>query len=195
MKIEAIAASTANYSMGRQGYKPIAIVHHEMQGTMEGTISAFRNPEHQASAHYGVGAYGRIVQFVAVVNEAYSNGNIRLPNLAAVPWIGKAGINPNLLTISIEWEGAHKGSWTQTGFKGEKLETLTNITTWWTPTEPQYQAALELCRYLIPAYGIAVDRAHICRHSDFDSVAKGWCPGNLFPMARLLRDLGDKERL
>jgi N-acetylmuramoyl-L-alanine amidase len=66
------------------------------------------------------------------------------------------------------------------------------VFTWWKPTEVQYQAGLWLHRQLIARHGVALERAHITRHSDFDHVNKWFCPGQGFPMPRLLHDLGVK---
>ena len=37
-----------------------------------------------------------------------------------------------------------------------------------------------------------MDRAHIGRHSDLDGIAKWFCPGDGFLLARLLAHLGAK---
>ena len=55
---------TINFTKGRSGQKPRAIVLHLMGGTLKGTDSWFRNPVAQASTHYGVGKKGEIYQWV-----------------------------------------------------------------------------------------------------------------------------------
>lgn len=190
MTPEWIPATAANWTAGRAGQTIRALVNHEMQGTLAGTIAAFRDPRHAASAHYGIGADGRVVQFVADADMAWANGPIRAPNLAAVPWIARCvreGINPNALTLALEWEGAHAGRWVASRLPGY---TTLRVTRWWVPTDVQYAAGVALMRALVARHAIPVDRAHICRHSDFDSVTKGFCPGRGFPMARLIADLG-----
>ncbi len=189
-----IGASAGNYTVGRRGQKPIAVVNHEMQGTLSGTVDAFWNDAHQASAHYGVSKDGKIVQFVKEEDMAWANGPIRNPNLAAVPWIADvdhAGGNPNRLTISIEWEGAHEGTWGQVAWGGETFGVLQpgSVQQWWAPTDAQYAAGLELIRDICARWQIPFDRAHICRHSDFDAVTKWFCPGQGFPMQRILDEL------
>ncbi|SRR6266702_1521459 len=66
------------------------VVLHIMEGILDGTDSWFRNPQAQASAHFGVGKDGRIYQWVDTADKA---------------WAQAAG-NPR--NISIENEG-HAG--------------------------------------------------------------------------------------
>lgn len=58
MNIEYIESK--NY-FSRDNYKPEFVVIHIMQGTMEGTISWFKNPTSEVSAHYLIGKDGRVV--------------------------------------------------------------------------------------------------------------------------------------
>jgi hypothetical protein len=111
-----------------------------------------------------------------------------------VPWIAEAarnGTNPNTLTISIEWEGSQDGQWTKVSWGGQNYDVLAqgSVTRWFVPTDAQYQAGLALIRAIAGRWNISFDRAHICRHSDVDSVTKWFCPGQGFPLQRLLDDL------
>ncbi len=189
---------SVNFDAERNGHQPIAIVNHVMIGTMEGTADAFSQAGTRASAHYGVGTQGRIVQFVNEHDTAWANGRLYDPNVGGLPWlvgVRDHGGDPNNYTISIEWEGTHKGTWID--WQGEHNATLQHgsVSQWWVPGEAQYQAGLALIRDLCARYNIALDgdqatlRAHICRHSDFDNGKKWFCPGEGFPMARLLNDL------
>jgi N-acetyl-anhydromuramyl-L-alanine amidase AmpD len=192
-EIERIPAHPENYGRGRDGQHANSIVNHIAEGSMAGIIQHFltARPENPTSAHFAVGKDGRIVQFVPLSDTAYSNGRLAAPNYAAVPWLRDAPwprpITANSFTVSIEWEGAHIWS---SGIGSTVLR-------WWKPTEPQYQAGLWLHRHIIAECGIAVDRAHITRHSDFNSSdgpsGRRWCPGFGFDLARLLGDLGDPE--
>jgi excisionase family DNA binding protein len=201
--IEFVGAHPNNFTAGRKGRRPIAISNHEMQGTLAGTIPWFNNAAAVVSSNYGIGKNGRIVQFVRDEDTAYANGPVRSPNLAAAPWIADAHArrqDMNSLTISIEWEGLHKGgrSGSVAWFDPDKGKTVQvpvdlmkgSVREFWVPTEAQYQAGLRLIRFLAAKHGIPLDRAHIVRHSDFDSVHKWFCPGDGFPMARLITDLG-----
>ncbi|HEX7269050.1 MAG TPA: peptidoglycan recognition family protein [Streptosporangiaceae bacterium] len=58
-----------NYNQG--GIAPRILIVHIMQGTLAGTDSWFRNPDAQASAHFGVGKTGTIYQWVDTGNRAW----------------------------------------------------------------------------------------------------------------------------
>ena len=174
----------------------ISIINHVMLGTLDGTSQFFRqnNLANPVSSNYGIGKDGRIVQYVRDEDTAFANGNLRNPRTGNLPWLTK-GINPNTQTISIEWEGTHQGGHPgKANFDGNSLDVdLVNdgsVTHFWVPTEAQYQAGLSLIRFLCAKHSIPTDRAHIGRHSDIDSVRKWFCPGEGFPLQRLLNDLG-----
>ncbi|MDQ2805690.1 MAG: N-acetylmuramoyl-L-alanine amidase [Chloroflexota bacterium] len=209
--LEFMPADPSNFAPGRGGQPIVAITNHVMIGELAGTIDWFgsparpndkKNPKPAVSSNYGIGRDGRVVQFVRDRDTAYANGPIRNPNTAVIPWIADAqahNINPNSLTISIEWAGFHKGGssgsvdWLnpKTGHT-EKVPVdfmKGTITQFWQPSEVQYQAGLALIRNLCAIHNIPLDRAHIARHSDVDSVHKWFCPGEGFPLQRLLDDL------
>lgn len=72
---EWISASSSNYTSGRgMGIRYVVI--HDMEGTLNGAVSVFRNPGRQASAHYLVRARdGHIVQMVREADTAWHAGN------------------------------------------------------------------------------------------------------------------------
>ncbi|EHQ89276.1 N-acetylmuramoyl-L-alanine amidase [Desulfosporosinus youngiae] len=151
-----------NFSSPR-GYKIIAIVNHIMEGTLAGTDAWFANPASKVSSHFGVGKNGEIHQYVDLKNHAWANGAVNKPDWPLlIP-----GANPNYYTISIEHEGQ----------SGDVMP------------EVQYQATLALHRWLIETMGIPVTRDTIIGHYRIDSVNKSRCPGNGFPLDRLLKDL------
>ena len=195
MNIEPHYIST-NYDPGPPNRAVLAIVNHEMQGTMAGTLEAFNRPGFKASAHYAVGKAGRVVQFRPDRDVCYSQGNLRDPDMS-IPLIAgwvRSHINPNTACVSIEWEGAHTGGrWGSVLWHGMQipgfLKPPAPPPVWWEPTEAQYQAGLELIRQLCQVHTIRPDANHILLHSQFDSVGKWWCPGQRFPLRRLLGDL------
>lgn len=72
---EWISASSSNYTSGR-GMGVRFVVIHDMEGTVPGAISVFRNPGRGASAHYLVRARdGHIVQMVREGDTAWHAGN------------------------------------------------------------------------------------------------------------------------
>lgn len=158
-----------NFVAGRSGFRPVAIVDHIMEGTLAGSDSWFRNPAAQVSAHFGIGRDGTIHQYVRGEDTAWANGRLNQPD-TAIDWIADAvrrGINPNVLTVSIEHEGK----------SGDAVP------------ERQYQASLALHRYLLDEYAIAADAHHIIGHNRIDAVDRARCPGAGFPWVRLFRDL------
>ena len=90
-----------NFTKGRNGYRPIAIVMHIAEGTMPGAHAWFNNPSSKASSHYMIGKTGVIWQFVEESDTAWCNGAINKPTWKLL----KPNVNPNLYTISIEHEG------------------------------------------------------------------------------------------
>lgn len=55
------------------------IILHIMEGTLDGSDSWFRNPQAQASAHFGIGKDGRVFQWVDTADKAWAQaqGNPR----------------------------------------------------------------------------------------------------------------------
>ena len=197
--IEFVGCHATNFEHGRRGQQPTAILNHVMLGTLAGTIRWF-NQQHPAgaasSSNYGIGTDGRVVCFVRDGDTAYANGPLRDPNLSVMPWLGTlpAGDTPNHRCISLEWEGTHVGGQAGTvRYQGQPLAVdllKGTVQRFWVPSEVQYQAGLTLIRQLCNQHQIPLDRAHIGRHSDADSVRKWFCPGEGFPLKRLLHDLG-----
>jgi len=148
---------------GRNGEKPIAIVLHIMEGTLEGSASWFNDPQSGASSHYGIGKDGRIWQFVDETNAAWTNGQVNFPSWKLL----KPNINPNLYTISIEHEG----------FPGEP----------W--TEAMFQADVWLIHQILQRWQIPADRDHLIGHYEIDSINRPYCPGSGCPWDRLLAEL------
>jgi len=114
MNIEYIESK--NY-FSRDGYKPEFIVIHIMQGTMAGTISWFKNPASEVSAHYLVGKDGRVVQMIKDTDAAWHAGRINNPSEKAkrVLKTNLLGgyVNPNKYSLGIECEGKTGDVWTE----------------------------------------------------------------------------------
>lgn len=158
---------TANFSAGRRGRKPIAIVNHITAGLLPGALSWLQNPASRVSTHFLISRQGRIFQLVKEEDTAWANGIVNQPN-----WVLYDGSNPNFYTLSIEHEA----------LAGDSL------------SEEQYQASLCLHRLLVSRFHIAVDEEHIIGHYRIDSINRSNCPGSRFPWKRLFSDLkGEKE--
>jgi N-acetylmuramoyl-L-alanine amidase len=154
-----------NFTKGRAGWKPIAIVIHLMDGTLAGTDSWFRNPRAQASTHYGVGNDGTVYQWVEESDTAWGNGRVQSPTWKLI----ESGVNPNLTTISIEHEGVSGHVW----------------------TPAQYAADVELVKAIAARHGIPLDADHIIVHSEIFA-GKPNCAGKGFDKAKLLAMLKPK---
>lgn len=153
-----------NFSKGRAGYKPEAIVIHVMVGTLPGTDSWFANPASKVSAHYGIGKAGQIHQYVDESNTAWHAGRILNPTWKEMMRTSTGGyVNPNSYTLGIEHEGDGKEQW----------------------TEAMYQASASLIATLCSRYQIPVDRAHIVGHREI--FAGKTCPGTGVDLDRLIK--------
>jgi N-acetyl-anhydromuramyl-L-alanine amidase AmpD len=148
---------------GRNGYKPIAIVYHIMEGTLSGTASWFKNPDSRVSAHFGIGKSGATHQYVNEEDTAWANGGVKQPSWELLI----EGVNPNLYTLSIEHEG----------YSGEPF------------TEEMYNSTLALTKYLVGKWEIPLEYNRLIGH-DLITINKARCPGPSFPWSRLYTDLG-----
>jgi len=160
-----------NYWVGRNTQKAVAICDHIMQASEESADGWFKNVASEVSAHFGVARDGRIYQWVRTENTAWANGILQDPNMA-IDWLNHCvsyGINPNLVTISIEHEG----------YSGKPF------------TEIQYLATLWLHRYLCNTYDIKPTSNNIVGHNQITAKDRANCPGKAFPWTRLLGDLSD----
>lgn len=139
---------STNFTQGRGGYKPEAIVIHVMDGTLKGTDAWFNNKGSGVSAHYGIGKNGEVHQYVRDEDMAWHAGAVVRPT-----WSLIKSANPNLYTIGIEHEGTATSAW----------------------TEAQKAASAKLIRELCVKYGIPMDRAHIIGHYEIRA-SKPNCP-------------------
>lgn len=153
---------TPNYTPGRSGRVPQAIVNHITAGLYPGTLTWMQNPAAKASAHYLILQNGRILQLVKDEDTAWANGIVNRPN-----WSLYDGTNPNRYTLSIEHENLSGGSL----------------------TEAQYQASLWLHKRLIERWKIPITRDNIIGHNRIDSINRPNDPGPYFPWDRLFADL------
>jgi len=154
-------------TMGRGSHRVLALVDHIMAGTLAGTDAWFNNRDSGASAHFGVGRYGQIHQYVDIENAAWHAGTVKNPSWPLlIP-----DVNPNLYTIGIEHEGQ----------SGDVL------------SEAQYQATLALHRWLIGQFTLIPGPDTIIGHYRIDGINKARCPGPGFPWKRLLADLAKEE--
>ncbi|MFA9381471.1 MAG: RICIN domain-containing protein, partial [Acetanaerobacterium sp.] len=173
---------TENCYPDRNGFKPLAWVCHIADGTLNGTIAWFHNPDSEVSSNYVIGRDGRIVEMVPVNKAAWANGTKE--DSSSNAWWGnstselvhKNKSNANYYTISIEFEGY----WNVT--KGA-------IST------AQRKAAVWLMKYVRSVYRVDIpfDRDHILGHYQINPITRPNCPGELFPFDQLIEELGGNE--
>lgn len=144
-----IQKQTPNFTEGRSGYKPEAIIIHIMDGTLAGTDSWFKSSKSQVSSHYGIGRTGEIHQYVKEEDKAWHSGKVVSPNWS----LFKNGVNPNLYTVGIEHEGYANTVWT---------------------AEQKTSSAL-LIKEICKRWNIPIDRDHIIGHYQING-SKPDCP-------------------
>lgn len=153
MNVAPRGAAKGNFAVGRKGHRIEAIVIHLMAGSMEGTLSWFRNPASKVSAHYGVSRKGEVVRYVNDEDTAYHAGTVDHPTAELV--LAKPGVSPNLWSIGIEHEGTADQE----------------------PTAAQMVASAELVASLCARYSIPIDAKHIIPHRAIR--ASKTCPGKI----------------
>src|SRR3990167_4278158 len=144
---------TWNYKKGRNGYNPEMAVIHIAEGSRQSVIQEFTNPVTQKSTHFLVCEGGEVIQFVQIYDTAWGNGIPQNP----VSWEVKrrSGINPNLYTVSIEFEG----------FATSDIKDI------------QYQKGAELLQFLNKELGIQLTRELVIGHREIR--ADKTCPGKI----------------
>jgi N-acetyl-anhydromuramyl-L-alanine amidase AmpD len=166
----AVWIGSSNFSAGRRGWRPEAIVIHVMDGSLSGTDSWFNNPASAVSAHYGIGKDGEIHQYVKESDTAYHAGTVVNPTWIRIRKDARGRyINPNYYTIGIEHAG-----W------GE------NVEPW---AAQQREASLGLVRIIAERWAIPLDSDHIIPHREIRS-SKPNCPGKGLDFSAYLADLG-----
>lgn len=148
-----VGARAGNFTVGRRGFVPEAIVIHVMAGTMQSTRNWFNDPTSTVSAHYGVARDGTIEQYVHENDTAHHAGIIDRPTWPLL----KRGVNPNYYTIGIEHEGT-----------GEERN--------W--PDAQLAASRALALMIARRWNIPLDADHVVRHHEIR--AGKTCPGEHF---------------
>lgn len=158
MVSEWIGCPSANFHVGRHGYRPEAIVVHIMDGTFAAGESVFLDASTQKSAHYGIDKTGVVHQYVDENDTAFHAGIVVNPAWSLL----KAGVNPNFYTVGIEHAGLPGDVW---------------------PDE-QLDASAELILQVGARWGIPLDTDHVIRHHQIR--ASKTCPGNWLEIETLL---------
>jgi peptidoglycan hydrolase-like protein with peptidoglycan-binding domain len=153
-----IGCLASNFSPGRSGFKPEAIVIHRSGGSLDDIDARFSQTRSFNSAHYAVGTEGEVHQYVEETDTAFHAGVVVNPAWRLL----KAGSNPNFITIAIE----------HAGVAGDPV------------TELQYAATAALIAEILRTYQIFADADHVVLHSEIR--AGRLCPGDGFDRGSLL---------
>lgn len=148
--ITALDHPSPNFTKGRNGRVPTAIVLHVMAGSIAAADSWFADPYSNVSAHYGIAKDGTVHHYVHESDMAWHAGQ---PNQSSWDLL-VPGVNPNLYTIGIEHEGGPADIW----------------------PDAQKQASAELVAAVAARWNISIDREHIIGHYQIDGVNRPNCP-------------------
>jgi N-acetylmuramoyl-L-alanine amidase len=156
-----------HFNTGRKGYKPIAIVIHMMEGTMDGTDSWFQDLRAvpPVSAHYGIGKTGELHQYVCQEDTAWHAGIVTSPSWKLIKIFDankQTYIDPNLYTFGIEHEGFEETDW----------------------TDATYQTSSQVIAGLAKKWNIPLDRDHVIGHHEIYS--QKTCPGKKVDLDKLV---------
>lgn len=154
---------------GREGQKPHWLILHGTAGgsTAEAIAAWFQNPDAQAAANYVIGRDGTVIQCVRESDASWANGIISGPSGVSGDGMHHdswwdSGINPNLLTISIE-------------HVKPSLDNSDAI------TEPQRASSFALIKHICQRNNIPMRQADasggITGHFSIDPVSRSRCPG------------------
>ena len=157
--------NSPNQTAGRDGYKIKGIVFHiTADDNLWNVINWLCNPSAKASAHYVIDKNGDIYELVKPENQAWHAGIVNKPSAQIYKDMGNA--NPNRYTIGIEVLTAKSA-----------------------PTEAQYNATLELTKYLCKTYNIPMERYNLIGHYQTDSVNRPFDPIVSYSVDSLIIDL------
>src|SRR5438093_7487394 len=145
-----VPASSANFTVGRAGYRIAGVIIHTIVGSLASCDATFRNPARGASAHYGVACDGSVVhQYVPEGSIAWHCGRF-------YPDAGNPLANAN--TVGIE----HCDNGQPNAPR----------------SDAEYACSAQLVREVCARYGIPIDRTHIRKHTEV-SVLYTACPDTL----------------
>jgi len=148
---------------GRYLGAPAVIVLHIQEGSTIGSLEHFVHGRYadgsrvQASCTVTVQRDGSILRVIPEEHGPWTNGAVRTPSARGRAVVARGG-NPNIWTLSLEMEGRHNRA----------------------ITEAQLIAAEWWVRDAAARHAIPLDRNHILRHADIDSVQRAHCPGLYF---------------
>lgn len=150
-----------NYGYGEAKPHWRAVTWHISEGTLDGTLSWLTSRASEASAHLVIARDGTIYRLVPFSEAAWAQGNVCMPDRRnpVIDQTVRAGINPNLVSYSIECVG------------------MSGHGTPGSLTAPQEDALVRATAYFCVRSGLSSDRTHILGHYQWDSCTRQNCPG------------------
>lgn len=156
------------------------VIHYTAGPTADGAIRWFQDPQAKASAHVVIDTNGDATQMVAFTQVAWHAGQSE--------WLGLSGLNRHAIGIELancgrlNRRGNDWVSWSGTVVPGDEVIEAQHkhggpVSGWQVYPKLQIDAALEIGRALVDAYGLADTIGH-------DDIAPGRKsdPGPAFPM-------------
>ena len=166
----------------RNGNRPDMLVCHITEGSFGGTVDWISNASSQVSYHFVVARDGRITQAVPIEQMAWANGTSvtagdrRHNQNSTLAVVRERGINANLYTISIGFEGIHR----ETNGRLEQAQLDAGV---WLIRHIQNEVR-RLFNITIPSA-----RTHIVGHFEVTPLTRPNCPGSEFPFDEIIRRL------
>jgi N-acetyl-anhydromuramyl-L-alanine amidase AmpD len=159
---------TVNYTPGRAGHDPLAIVLHVTAGaSASSAIGWFKNDRSNVSSHYVLDRNGDIYATVREQDQAWVNGVVEHPN-TTIPiiddWV-QTGTNPNLESLGIEVAG-----YSSMQPSGQPPELVGY-------TEAQFAALDYLLPVLSDRWAIPIAEDTLFGHHDISGTQRINCPG------------------
>ena len=160
--------------------KPIAVVHHIMQGYASTMINWAKNPGVQKSAHFIIDREGNITQTVSIYTPAWHAGSTNSPS-----WSLYKGGNCNKYTVGIELTGFS----IQPAYGYDYL--YSDSTPW--PTA-MVKAATKVTSWVMQQTGMIPSVDTLIGHYEIDSVNRASDPApatarHLWPRDKMLAEL------
>ncbi len=169
-----------NCYVGRKDYIPDMIVLHSTPSFVKG-VNNFYDETKEVSAHFIINNDGDVKQIVSLDDSAWANGTSLNQDSDVYYRFAKNEIvknrdyNANYYTFSIE----------HVSVDGEL-------------TDEQYASSKEVIKKIIKYikekydYDFIIDDKHIVGHRDVNPIVRTVCPGNKFPMDRIIKELQEE---